>query len=291
MNVEQLIREIEALFEAAGLVYGHGTTNARDEAAWLVFARAGLSHEGAETVYGDDLDEATVAAVRALAARRIEERIPLAYLLNEAWFCGLRFHVDDRVLVPRSPIAELIRNSFEPWVRADDVHRILDVGTGSGCIAVAAALAFPAAAVDAVDLSEDALEVARINVQRFALEERLRLIRSDLFTALGDERYDVIVSNPPYVDRGDMESRPAEFRHEPEIGLAAGEDGLAAVHRILHEASRFMTENGILVCEVGNSQPAVEAAYPELPFIWLEFELGGAGVFLLTREDLVANGK
>jgi ribosomal protein L3 glutamine methyltransferase len=291
MKVEQLIGEIEALFEPAGLVYGHGTGNARDEAAWLVFALAGLSHEDARNAYAADLDDAIADRARALAKRRVAERVPLAYLLNEAWFCGLRFYVDDRVLVPRSPIAELIQHGFEPWIRADDVRRVLDLGTGSGCIAIATALAFPAASVDALDLSPDALDVARINVDDFDLGRRVRLVESDLFDALDDERYDVIVSNPPYVDQHDMDTRPAEFRHEPEIGLAAGDDGLEAVHRILNEASRFMAENGILVCEVGNSQPAVEAAYPELPFIWLEFEQGGAGVFLLTKGDLLANGK
>jgi ribosomal protein L3 glutamine methyltransferase len=291
MNVEQLIRETEATFASAGLAYGHGTDNPRDEAAWLVFALAGLAHEDARDVYAGEIGDTTVSRVRALARRRVEERAPLAYLLNEAWFCGLRFHVDPRVLVPRSPIAELIRQGFEPWVRPGEVHRVLDLGTGSGCIAIAAALAFPEATVDAADISADALDVARINVDRHGLGDRVRLVRSDYFDALDGEQYDIVVSNPPYVDRNDMDARPAEFRHEPEVGLAAGDDGLEAVHKILHGASRFITDNGILVCEVGNSQPAVEAAYPELPFIWLEFEQGGAGVFLLTRDDLLANGK
>lgn len=286
MNVEQLIRAIASRFEAADLAYGHGTDNAVDEAAWLVFAALGLAHEEAPQVYADAVADEDAAAIHALATRRVEERIPLAYLVNEAWFCGLRFYVDERVLVPRSPFAELIRNRFAPWARPDQVSRIVDLGTGSGCIAIAAAVAFPDADVDAVDICEEALEVAGINVARHGLEGRVHLVRSDFFAGLGDARYDLVLSNPPYVDRGAMDARPAEFRHEPELGLAAGEDGLEAVHKILHEASRFMTDNGILVCEVGDSQAAVEAAYPELPFVWLEFEQGGAGVFLLSREDL-----
>ncbi len=291
MNVEQLIRAIAERFETAGLAYGHGTDNAIDEAAWLVFARLGLAHADAPRVYAEEVADEDAAAIEALAGRRILERVPLAYLLREAWFCGLRFYVDERVLVPRSPIAELIHNRFAPWVSAADVHRIVDLGTGSGCIAIAAALAFEHAQVDAVDISEDALDVARINVEQHGLAGRVRLVRSDLFAGLGKARYDLVLCNPPYVDRADMESRPAEFRHEPELGLAAGDDGLDAVHRILHECSRFLTDNGILVCEVGNSQAALEAAYPELPFVWLEFERGGAGVFLLTRENLDVAGK
>ncbi|MDJ0939238.1 MAG: 50S ribosomal protein L3 N(5)-glutamine methyltransferase [Woeseiaceae bacterium] len=292
ITVESLIRRIADRFAAAELSFGHGTDNALDEAAWLVFARLGLAHEDAPEVYAAEVDEAAVADVGALATRRIEERIPVAYLVNEAWFCGHRFYVDERVLVPRSPIAELIGERFEPWLHADKVQRIADLGTGSGCIAIALAHAFPDARVDAIDISAEALDVAAINVADHGLEDRAQLVQSDFFAGLEQSgeppQYDLVVSNPPYVDRADMDERPAEFHHEPELGLAAGDDGLASVNVILHDAARFLAPGGLLVCEVGNSRPALEHRYPELAFVWPEFEHGGEGVFLLNREALVS---
>jgi ribosomal protein L3 glutamine methyltransferase len=285
-NVKQLIRDLARRFEDAQLDYGHGTDNALDEAAWLVFSSLQLSHADAQAVYGRPVSEAEEVAIEALATRRIEERAPLAYLLNEAWFAGRRFFVDERVLVPRSPIAELIDARFAPWIDADDVQHAVDLGTGSGCIAIAIAHAFPDATVDAVDISQDALDVAAINVREHGLEHRVRLKQSDFFSKLEGVRYDLIVSNPPYVDKQDMEARPAEFLHEPALGLEAGADGLDSVKLILHDARDHLSERGVLVCEVGNSQEALEAHYPQLGFLWLEFEHGGSGVFLLTREQL-----
>jgi ribosomal protein L3 glutamine methyltransferase len=274
-------------FESAGLAFGHGTDNAIDEAAELVFFAAGLRHEDAAGVYGDTLGAQQLERIEALIERRIEQRTPVAYLTNRMWFAGHEFFVDERVLVPRSPIAELIEARFEPWIDAASVETALDIGTGSGCIAIATALALPRAKVDATDVSADALAVTRINIERHSVGDRVRAVLSDVYSGLGECKYDLIVTNPPYVGREEMHTLPQEYRREPELGLFGGHDGLDIVRRILSGAAQRLQPGGILIGEVGNTEEALQDAFPDVPFIWLEFERGGGGVFVLTRDDLV----
>ncbi|WP_116812254.1 50S ribosomal protein L3 N(5)-glutamine methyltransferase [Steroidobacter cummioxidans] len=290
-TVAQLISFAAERFAHAELWFGHGTDNAVDEAAELVFFAAGLRHDEADEVYGQTLKAAHRTKALGLIERRIRERVPAAYLTHRMWFAGHEFYVDDRVLVPRSPIAELIEARFRPWIDPTKVRRILDIGTGSGCIAIASALAFPKAKVDAADLSPDALAVTRKNIDRHALQQRVRAVQSDVFDGLKDERYDVIVSNPPYVGDEELAGLPEEYRREPVMGLHGGSDGLDIVHRIIDQAAAHLQPHGILIVEVGNSEDALAAARPKMPFTWLEFERGGGGVFLLTREELTAKRK
>lgn len=285
-TVEELIQHGAALFEQAGLWFGHGSDNAVDDAAELAFFGAGLRHEDAAQAYSMQVTSAQREAVLELFRRRVEERIPAAYLTRRMWFAGHEFYVDERVLVPRSPIAELIERRFEPWVDHRSIRRVLDIGTGSGCIAIASALALPDAQVDAADISPDALAVTATNIDRYDLQSRVRAVRADVFDGLGNQRYNVIVSNPPYVSDSEMAELPSEYGHEPDGGLRAGGDGLEVVRRILAGAAAHLESDGILIVEVGNSDEALIEAYPELPFTWLEFERGGGGVFLLAADQL-----
>ncbi|MGH8185096.1 MAG: 50S ribosomal protein L3 N(5)-glutamine methyltransferase [Steroidobacteraceae bacterium] len=285
-TVEQLIHYGAAQLDRAGVCFGHGSDNAVDEAAELVFFAAGLRHEDAQRVYGRALTVSQRAAALELLERRVRERIPAAYLTRRMWFAGHEFYVDERVLVPRSPIAELVEARFQPWIDPSRIERVLDIGTGSGCIAIAAALALPGAQVDAADISADALAVTAINMEKHQVRGRVRAIRSDVFDALTRERYDVIVSNPPYVGEIEMSELPKEYRHEPAIGLRAGQDGLAVVRRIIAGAPAHLRPHGVLIAEVGNSEQELIDAYPRAPFTWLEFARGGGGVFVLTAQQL-----
>jgi ribosomal protein L3 glutamine methyltransferase len=271
---------------AARVHFGHGTSNARDEAAELVFFVAGLAHARGASAYSLELRPRQVARIEQLLERRIAERIPLPYLTHRAFFAGLELYVDERVLVPRSPIAELVINRFAPWTRARRVRRILDIGTGSGAIALACAKAFPRAHVDAADISAAALQVCRRNVRRLALGRRVTALRSDHFSGVAGRRYDIIVSNPPYVGPDEMRALPPEYRHEPRLGLASGADGLDSVRAIFAEARSHLEDDGILVVEVGNTETALLKAFPRLPFVWPRISMGGEGVFLLNARDL-----
>jgi ribosomal protein L3 glutamine methyltransferase len=277
LRVSALLRETARRFTRAGLHYGHGTHNAREEAAWLISSVLGYLLE-------EEVDPKNLRKIEALVRRRIRERIPLAYLLKEAWLGEHSFHVDKRVIVPRSFIAELLREHMHPWMQKEPKNA-LDLCTGSGCLAVLLALEFPDARIDAADLSPAALQVAKINIVEYKLGKRIRTVRSDLFQSVKKRKYDLIVSNPPYVTARSMRKLPKEYRHEPSLALAAGKDGLDLVHRILAEAKQHLMPGGLLVCEIGGNRRALERAYPKMEFVWPETSDPGS-VFLLRRDQL-----
>jgi ribosomal protein L3 glutamine methyltransferase len=282
-----LLRFAVSRFREAGLVFGHGTDNAYDEAAYLILHTLHLPLDRLEPFLDARLLSSEVDAVLGVLARRVHERLPAPYLTHEAWLADHRFYIDERAIVPRSHIAELIGERFASWLRDPDrVEHVLDLCTGSGCLAVLLAAAFPLARVDACDLSSDALEVARRNVRDYGLEARIELVRSDLFAALGARQYELVVSNPPYVTAASMQALPEEYRNEPELALAGGDDGLDVVRRILDQAAAYLAPGGLLVVEVGDARERVEAAFPDLAFTWPETSAGDGLVFLLERDQL-----
>lgn len=282
-RLEVLVRSAAERMESAGLHFGHGTDNALDEACWLASHVLELPPDFGPEAFSRPVPEAARQRFEALLEARVQTRKPLAYLLGEAWFAGLKFRVSDDVLVPRSPLAELIVEGFEPWLEDRHLHRAVDVGTGSGCLAIALAHHHPRLRVDAVDVSEAALALAAENARRHGVDDRVRLIRSDLLSGLLDQRYDLILANPPYVPESSMARLPREYRWEPALGLVAGADGLDLVRRLVVQAAECLTAHGILVCEVGEAAPALDEWLSDEPVTWLEFAHGGEGVFLLDQ--------
>lgn len=285
-TIQDMLRWSVSRFNAENIYYGHGTDNPWDEAVQLILPTLFLPLDIPPEMYLARLTVSERHRIVECIIRRVNERLPVAYLTNKAWFAGHEFFVDERVLVPRSPIGELINNRFETLL-PQEPQSILDMCTGSGCIAIACAYAFPEAEVDAVDISQDALAVAEQNIEAHRLEHQVTPMRSDLFRDMPAVKYDLIVTNPPYVDAEDMSDLPKEFRFEPELGLAAGTDGLKLARRILACAPDYLNNDGVLICEVGNSMVHLIEEYPDIPFIWLDFEFGGDGVFMLTRQQLL----
>lgn len=288
-TVRDLLRFAVSRFTEAGLSFGHGSDNAYDEAVYLILHTLKLPLDRLEPFLDARLVDEEIRQVLDVLARRVNLRTPAAYLTREAWLGEYRFYVDERVIVPRSFIAELLPEALEPWIEYPElVHRALDMCTGSGCLAVLLADLYPDAEVDAVDLSADALAVAQINVEQYGLQERIELIQSDLFSALAGREYDLIISNPPYVDAPSVAALPEEYLREPALALGSGEDGLDATREILRRAPAHLSEHGVLVVEIGHNREALEASFPELPFTWLPTASGDGFVFLLTRDELLA---
>jgi len=286
-TIEELIRYGASVFDAAELYYGHGTDNPMDEAAYIVLTITGNLPVSDESVFSNEVTDADSDKIKNIFDRRIAEKTPAAYLLGEAWFAGLPFFVNEHVLVPRSPFAELIGDQFEPWVDVAQVKSILDLCTGSGCIGIACAMAFPDAQVDLADISSSALAVAGQNIENHGLNKRVSAIESDLLLGLVGKKYDLIVSNPPYVGHAELSTLPDEFYKEPQLGLDGGVSGLDLVHKILFDSPDYLNDGGVLYVEVGNTDESLQECYPEVPFLWQDFEYGGHGVFMLTKEQLL----
>jgi ribosomal protein L3 glutamine methyltransferase len=287
-TVQNCIDEGENLFIHNSLFFGHGTDNAADEALWIVFHQMQLSWESDANVLSKPVSDADYREIQKLFQRRVHERIPAAYLLGSAWFAGYEFIVNSDVLVPRSPLAECVRAGFSPWLDHNVIEpHILDLCTGCGCIGIAAAMEMADSRVVLSDISEEALTVAKQNIQKFNLYDRVDTVQSDLFENIASYQFDVIVTNPPYVDAQDFANMPSEYHAEPALALASGQDGLDFTRRLLKEAPQYMSDQGILICELGNSWENLEAAFPQVPFVWLEMVRGGHGIFVFSKEELL----
>ena len=291
-TIRDWLRFTVSRFEEAGIFFGHGTANAYDEAVWLVMSALHLPHDTLENFLDAVITEVERKRLAHLIERRITDRTPTAYLLREAWLRGYRFYVDERVIVPRSFIAELLDDGLSPWIEYPEmVESAADICTGSGCLGILLADAFPNADIDVVDISPDAIAVANINIANYSLQERVQAVQSDMFTALAGKTYDLIISNPPYVDAESMAALPQEYRNEPQLALGSGDAGLDHTHTLLREAPRFLNDGGLLIVEIGHNRDTLLEAYPELTFTWLEVEAGDEFVFLLTKEQLVGTDR
>lgn len=285
-TIKQAVEWAYEQLDQSPVFYGHGTDNAWDEAVWIVLFVLGRSADAPINDASRHLREDQQSRLKSLVKQRIKSRIPTAYLVKSAWFCGMEFYVDERVIIPRSPIAELIVDQFSEFKNPKKIKRVLDLCTGSGCIALAIAKNLPQALVDASDYSKEALEVAKINRKKHGLEKRVQLFHSDVFRSIPTQKYDLIVSNPPYVDQHDFDTMPEEYQHEPEMALISGQDGLFVTNQIIQQSRQFLSDDGVLIVEVGNSEKHVKKRWPGLAMRWLEFYNGGAGVFAIKAQDL-----
>lgn len=290
-TIRDWLRYAVSRFENSDIFYGHGTDNSYDEAVWLVMSALHLPHDTLNNFLDARLTVEECQHLAGLIEKRVTEHIPTAYLVNEAWLRGYQFYVDERVIVPRSFIAELLENGLQPWVEFPEmVESAADICTGSGCLGILMAEAFPNAHIDVVDISPAAIEVCHINIERYGVADQVHAVESDMLTALKGRKYDVIISNPPYVDAPSMAELPAEYRNEPQLALGSGEAGLDHTHTLITQASHYLNEGGVLIVEIGHNRDALHAAYPDLRFTWLDTSSGDQFVFMLTKDDLLEAG-